>query len=150
MQKFRDAILVKEKKELELDNHLLLILLAAVVSGGMFIFNQYPGITIALAAMLTFGLFLLSTLRKKRIKLCCALSYTYLISFMLLVMSLKLWFVFFEGHTMLLIGLLDVELCALDICWTMIKIALFYDFWCCRTIVNYRISSSFHFEFNWL
>ena len=52
-----------------------------------------------------------------------------LVSLMLLLMSLKLWVVFFEGHTMLLIGLLMLN-CAL---WLFagryVKVALFHNFW---------------------
>jgi hypothetical protein len=101
--KSEDAILVKRKKNLNWTN-IWLVLLTAAIGGSMFSLNQYPGITIALAAMLTFGL-LFVTLRKKRIHSVGSILYI-LISFMFLAMSLKLWLVFFEGQSMLLIGLL--------------------------------------------
>ena len=40
--KVSDAILVKEKKKLN-RTIILLSLLAIIVSGGMFVFTQYPG-----------------------------------------------------------------------------------------------------------
>lgn len=49
--------------------------------------------------------FLLSTLRKNANQALAPFVYI-IVSFMLLIMSLKLWFVFFDGHTMLLLGLL--------------------------------------------
>ena len=101
--KSEDAILVKRKKNLNW-TIIWLVLLTAAIGGSMFSLNQYPGITIALAAMLTFGL-LFVTLRKKRIHSVGSILYI-LISFMFLAMSLKLWLVFFEGQSMLLIGLL--------------------------------------------
>ena len=101
--KVSDSILVKEKKRLN-RTLLILSLVALVISGGMFIFTQYPGVTLALAAGLTV-IFLLSTFRKKANQ--ALVPFLYIIaSFLLLAMSLKLWTVFFEGHTMLLLGLL--------------------------------------------
>ena len=101
--KSEDAILVKRKKNLNW-TIIWLVLLTAAIGGSMFSLNQYPGITIALAAMLTFGL-LFVTLREKRIRSVGSILYI-LISFMFLAISLKLWLVFFEGQTMLLIVLL--------------------------------------------
>ncbi|WP_342505214.1 hypothetical protein [Sporosarcina sp. FSL K6-2383] len=101
--KVSESILVKEKKRLN-RIILLLVLVAIVVSGGMFIFMHYPTATIA-AASVTVVVFLLLTLRKKANQALAPFIYI-IVSFMLLIMSLKLWFVFFEGHTMLLLGLL--------------------------------------------
>ena len=101
--KVSESILVKEKKRLN-RTIFLLTLLAIVVSGGMFVITQYPGVTMALAAVLAV-VFLLSTLRKKANAALAPFLYI-IVSFMLLIMSLKLWFVFFDGHTMLLLGLL--------------------------------------------
>lgn len=101
--KVSESILVKEKKKLN-RTILLLTLLAAVISGGMFFFIQYPEATMTLAALFAV-IFLLSTLRKKANQALAPFIYI-IVSFMLLLMSLKLWFVFFEGHTMLLLGLL--------------------------------------------
>ncbi len=101
--KVSESILVKEKKNYN-RTILLLMLVAVAVSGGMFIFTNYPGVTMALAALFVV-LFLLSTLRKKANQALAPFIYI-IVSFMLLIISLKLWFVFFDGHTMLLLGLL--------------------------------------------
>ncbi|MEK5038872.1 hypothetical protein [Sporosarcina sp. FSL K6-3457] len=101
--KISESILVKEKKTLN-RTILLLALLAIVVSGGMFVITQYPGLTMASVAGLIV-VFLLSTLRKNANQALAPFVYI-IVSFMLLIMSLKLWFVFFDGHTMLLLGLL--------------------------------------------
>ncbi len=98
-----ESILVKEKKMLN-RTILLLTLLAIFISGGMFVITQYPGVTMALTAALAV-VFLLSTLRKKANAALAPFIYI-IVSLMLLIMSLKLWFVFFDGHTMLLLGLL--------------------------------------------
>ncbi|WP_318615054.1 hypothetical protein [Sporosarcina sp. YIM B06819] len=101
--KASESIFVKEKKSLNRTVFFLSIL-AVVVSAGMFIFTQYPGMTMTLAAVLAVA-FLLITLRKKANQALAPFLYI-IVSFMLLIMSLKVWFVFFEGHTMLLLGLL--------------------------------------------
>jgi hypothetical protein len=108
--KTTEAILVKEKKKLN-RTIIMLSILAIIVSGCMFVFIQYPGLTLALTAVVSFS-FLLLTLSKSTIQLGIAPFLYILTSFMLLLMSLKLWVVFFEGHTMLLIGLLILN-CAL-------------------------------------
>ncbi len=107
--KASDSIFFKEKKKLN-RTFIMLSLLAIVVSGGMFIITQYPGMTLAVAAAITF-VFLLLTFRKKVNRVVVPFLYI-LASFMLLAMSLKLWTVFFDGHTMLLLGLLMLN-CAL-------------------------------------
>ena len=89
----------------------LLSILAIIVSGGMFVFIQYPGLTLVLTAAVSLS-FLLLTLHKSTSQMGVAPFLYILASFMLLLMSLKLWDVFFEGHTMLLIGLLILN-CAL-------------------------------------
>ncbi|MBO0586525.1 hypothetical protein [Sporosarcina sp. E16_8] len=108
--KSTEAILVKEKKKL---NRIISMfsILAVIVSGAMFVFVQYPELTITLAAVVSF-LFLLLTISKSIIKIGVAPVLYILASLMLLLMSLKLWVIFFEGHTMLLIGLLILN-CAL-------------------------------------
>lgn len=108
--KATEAVLVKEKKKLR-RTIIMLSILAIIVSGCMFAFVQYPGLTLALTAVVSL-LFLLLTLRKSTVQLGVAPFLYILASFMLLLMSLKLWSVFFEGHTMLLIGLLILN-CAL-------------------------------------
>lgn len=102
--KVADSILVKEKRRLN-RTIMLLSMLALIVSGGMFVAVQYPAYSLGAAALVTF-LFLLLTLRKSTIQSGIVPFLYILASFILLAMSLKLWFVFFEGHTMLLIGLL--------------------------------------------
>jgi hypothetical protein len=104
------GILVKEKKKLNRTISTLSIL-AIIVSGGMFIFNQYPVLTLTLTAIVSL-LFLLLTMRKSTNQMGVAPFLYILASLMLLLMSLKLWVVYFEGHTMLLIGLLVLN-CAL-------------------------------------
>ena len=105
--KATEGILVKEKKRV----NRVLILLAAVallVSGSMFIAVQYPTVTIGLTGAIIM-LFLLFTLRKS-VAETAVMPFIYILTaFMLLAMSLKIWFVFFEGQTMLLIGLLIVN-----------------------------------------
>lgn len=108
--KATEAILVKEKKKLE-RKIVLMTILAIIVSGGMFVFTQYPGWTLTLTAVVLFS-FLLLTMRKSMIQMGIAPILYILASLMLLLMSLKLWVVFFDGHTMLLIGLLMLN-CAL-------------------------------------
>lgn len=98
-----EGILVKEKKKLNW-TIIQLSLLAIIVCGGMFVLVQYPGLTITLTAILIF-IFLLSTFRKKQNGLITSFLYI-LASFMLLALSLKLWLVFFDGQTNLLIGIL--------------------------------------------
>ncbi len=102
--KATEAILLKEKKKMN-RTIIMLTVLALVVSGAMFIFIQYPGVTLSLTAIVSI-LFLLVTLRKSTVRLRIAPLLYILASFMLLLMSLKLWVVFFEEHLMLLIGLL--------------------------------------------
>ncbi len=108
--KANEAILVKEKKKLN-RTVVMLSILAIIVSGGMFVFIQYPGWTLTLTAVVSFS-FLLLAMRKSTIQMGVAPVLYILASLMLLLMSLRLWLVFFEGHTMLLIGLLILN-CAL-------------------------------------
>lgn len=108
--KATEAILVKGKKKLK-RTVIILSILAIIVSGGMFVFIQYPGLTLILTAAVLLS-FLLLTLHKSTIQMGVAPFLYILASLMLLLMSLKLWDVFFEGHTMLLIGLLILN-CAL-------------------------------------
>jgi hypothetical protein len=102
--KASEAILLKEKKKIN-RTIIMLTVLALVVSGAMFVFIQYPSVTLSLTAVVSI-LFLLVTLQKSTVRSRLAPLLYILASFMLLLMSLKLWVVFFEGHIMLLIGLL--------------------------------------------
>ncbi|MER2088463.1 MAG: hypothetical protein ABS920_01915 [Sporosarcina sp.] len=102
--KAAEGILLKEKRRYNL-MLLILTLLTIVVGVCMFVFIRHPELTITLTAIVSF-LFLLSTLRKSTIQSGIAPVLYILASFMLLLMSLKLWSVFFEGQVMLLVGLL--------------------------------------------
>ena len=108
--KATEAILVKEKKKLN-RTIIMLSILAIIVSGGMFVLIQYPGLTITLTAVVS-SIFLLLTMRKSILQVGVAPILYILTSLMLLLISLKLWVAFFEGDTMLLIGLLILN-CAL-------------------------------------
>jgi hypothetical protein len=108
--KATEAILVRQKKRLN-RKIIMLSILAIIVCGCMLIVNQHPELTFSLTAIVSLA-FLLSTFRKSTVQLGVAPFLYILASFMLLLMSLKLWVVFFEGHTMLLIGLLILN-CAL-------------------------------------
>lgn len=101
--KANDAILVKERKNIT-RIILTLTLLSIILCSSMFVLVRYPSLTITLTAILTF-IFLLLTFRKGIGTAIAPLLYI-LASFMLLAMSLKLWFVFFDGLPNLLIGLL--------------------------------------------
>lgn len=102
--KATEAIFIKEKKKLN-RTIIMFSILAIIVSGGMFVFTQYPGLTLILTAVVSFS-FLLLTMRKSTIQMGVAPFLYILASLMLLLMSLKLWVVFFQGHTILLNGLL--------------------------------------------
>ncbi|MFS0575249.1 hypothetical protein AB1K83_06435 [Sporosarcina sp. 179-K 3D1 HS] len=100
-EKVPDAVLKREKRSLN-RKIIFYALLALLAGGGIFIFAHYPIVTLSIAAGLTL-LFLLSTFRSSN-KLA---PFLYILSsFLLLMISLKLWLLFFEGETMLLIGLL--------------------------------------------
>ena len=103
LAKPEEAIFVKEKKNVN-RTIIQLTTLAILVCSSMFVLVQYPEITLTLATMLTFA-FLLMTFRKKMNRSIAPFLYI-LASFMILAISLKLWFVYFDGHTMLLLGLL--------------------------------------------
>lgn len=102
--KATEAVLAKEKKKLN-RTIIMLSILAIIVSGSMFVFIQYPGLTLTLTAIVLCS-FLLLTMRKSALQMGIAPVLYILASLMLLLMSLKLWGVFFEEHTMLLMGLL--------------------------------------------
>ena len=104
-----ESILVKQKKSSS--RSLLFYLLLTLPAGGsMFVFVQYPSVTLLFAAAVTLVL-LVATMRKTSSKVLIQFIYI-LSSFLILGMSLKIWLTYFEGHTMLLLGLLMLN-CAL-------------------------------------
>ncbi len=139
--KATEAILVKEKKKLN-RTIIMLSILAIIVSGGMFVFIQYPGLTLTLTAVVSFS-FLLLTMRKSTIQMGIAPILYILASLMLLLMSLKLWVVFFEGHTMLLIGLLILNCVLWLFAGRMLKLHVFHNFWSSWTTINHWIFTCF-------
>jgi len=121
--KATEAILVKEKKKFN-RTIIMLSILAIIVSGGMFVFIQYPGLTLTLTAVVLFS-YLLLTMRKSAVQMGIAPVLYILVSLMLLLMSLKLWVVFFEGLTMLLIGLLILNCSLWLLAGRMLKLQYF-------------------------
>lgn len=88
-----------------------LSLLAAIAISSMFIFVNYPTVTLGLTAIVIL-IFLLATMSSATLKSGLT-PFLYIgIAFMLLAASMKLWIVFFEEYTTLLIGLLMLN-CAL-------------------------------------
>lgn len=99
-----NSILIKEKKRLN-RYIMLLVLLVSLLSGSLFAFANYPAETLSLAAVVVFILIFLSM--RKSISKSAILPFLYISSaFLLLLMSLKLWLVFFEAYPMLLVSLL--------------------------------------------
>lgn len=102
-----DSVLVKERKRMNI-KLIILLSLVMIVSVSVFIFNNYPAVTLGLSAVVVF-FFLLYAMRGSITK-SKLIPFLYILSaFMLLIMSLKLWTVFFEGETMLLITLLALN-----------------------------------------
>lgn len=98
-----DSILLKEKKRIS-RSLLFYTMLVLVASASMFIISNYPVITLLFAASVVLVL-LLMTIRKTSTLVIT--QYIYIItSFLLLGMSLKVWLSYFEGQTMLLLGLI--------------------------------------------
>lgn len=84
---------------------IFLAILAAVLSALMFIVSNYPVIMIVVASVFVFGI-LIRLLMSKPLR-AAFIPFTYIISaFMLLGISLKIWFTFFDGETMLLLGII--------------------------------------------
>lgn len=106
-EKFPASVLAKEKKKIN-RRILFLVLLSAISSASLFIVSNYPVIAVTIAAI--FVIVLLSYAIRHDSTQSAIYSFLYIASaFMLLAMSLKIWLVFFEGHTMLLIGLLLIN-----------------------------------------
>lgn len=99
-----NSVLIKEKRNLN-TKIILLLLLVLASSASLFVFVQYPAVTIGLAFLIVFVLLLLSI--RKSVTKSALLPFIYISSaFLLLIMSFKLWLVYFEAYPMLLIGLL--------------------------------------------
>ncbi|MGG0642856.1 hypothetical protein ABE021_02765 [Sporosarcina gallistercoris] len=98
------AILEKESSSV-MKRMILLILLAAGLSAMMFAVGNYPIIMIAVASVFVIGL-LAKVIFSPSVR-SALIPFTYIIAaFMLLGISLKVWFTFFESETMLLLGIL--------------------------------------------
>ncbi|MCM3756976.1 hypothetical protein M3197_05680 [Sporosarcina aquimarina] len=98
------AILEKERYTVT-KKMILLVILAAGLSALMFTIVKYPIIMIATASIFVLGL-IVRLLISKPLR-SALIPFTYIIAaFMLLALSLKVWFAFFEGETMLLVGIL--------------------------------------------
>ncbi|WOV85526.1 hypothetical protein PGH26_06220 [Sporosarcina jeotgali] len=98
------GILEKERSSIT-KKMILLAILAAGLSALMFTIGNYPIIMISAASIFVLGL-LVRLLMSKPFR-SALIPFTYIISaFMLLGISLKVWFAFFEGETMLLLGIL--------------------------------------------
>lgn len=103
--KITESVLDKEKKR----QHRIigaLLLFVAILSIGLFMFDQYPILTLGLSGMILL-LFLLYPIFNPVIRKSAILPFIYISSAMLLLaMSLKIWIVFFSNQSMLLVGLL--------------------------------------------
>ncbi|WOV88830.1 hypothetical protein QWT69_06910 [Sporosarcina oncorhynchi] len=99
-----DAVLVKEKKSMNVT--IMLFLLTALLSGiALFFITEYPTVTLSIAALFTISI-LIKTMFGKTARSGLN-SFLYIIAaFMLLLISLKIWTVFFIGQPTLLVGLL--------------------------------------------
>lgn len=99
-----DSVLIKENKQINI-RILLFTLLSAFVGASLFIFTNYPVVTLGVAGAVVV-IFLLYAMRAKITKTKIA-PFLYIFSaFILLIMSLKLWLVFFVDETILLTALL--------------------------------------------
>lgn len=103
----KDAILVKEKNR-DTASLLWIVLISSLVGASLFVLNAYPLITISIAILLTFVL--LVTAKSVFRHRSGNRSIVYILSaFLLLGITVKLWFLFFEGHNILLIVLLSLN-----------------------------------------
>jgi len=108
--KVQKSELLKERNKLT-NKLVMLLLLSVIFCGSMFIFSAYPILTISLAA--GFILFLLIYAMHGSMVKSKIIPFIYISSaLIILAISLKLWIVFFEGQTMLLLGLIVLN-CAL-------------------------------------
>lgn len=97
---------VLEKRKTPISGKLVLLFLAAAVLGSSLIFlKSYPLAAIAITCLFT-AVLLVRLITHKAIRK-SLLPFAYIIAaFLILGLSLKVWFVYFEGETMLLLGLL--------------------------------------------
>ncbi|MDV6377930.1 hypothetical protein ORD22_06595 [Sporosarcina sp. GW1-11] len=104
----KTSTLQKERRQLRTKQLMILLfslLLAGVASAAMFLYTEYPMVTLVAAALLAFS-FLLIVSRKSFIRNGFAPFLYISLAFLLLMMSLKIWTVYFNADTTLLIGLL--------------------------------------------
>ncbi|REB09999.1 hypothetical protein DVB69_04115 [Sporosarcina sp. BI001-red] len=102
--KVEKAILEKERSSVT-KKMILLVILATGLCALMFTVGNYPIIMITVSSIFVLGL-LIRLMMSKPFR-SALIPFTYIIAaFMLLGISLKVWFAFFEGETMLLLGIL--------------------------------------------
>lgn len=99
-----DAILIKEKKSMNL-TILFFLLMTIGIGVAMFFVTAYPTLTLSLAAILTIGMLVKTMFGKAEQSGLNTFLYI-MVAFMLLLISLKIWTVFFAGQPTLLVGLL--------------------------------------------
>jgi len=98
------AILEKERSAIT-NKMILMSLLTAVLLTGLFFLKDHPAVVVSAAAAVA-TLLIVRLLFSKTIRT-ALVPFTYIITALLLLgISLKIWFAFFEGETMLLLGLL--------------------------------------------
>ena len=106
-----ESVLEKEKKR---QSRIIgtLLLFTAILSVGIFMFDQYPILMLGSSGMILL-VFLLYPIFNPAIRKSAILPFIYISSAMLLLaISLKIWTVFFSEQSMLLVGLLILN-CAL-------------------------------------
>ncbi|MBD7906846.1 hypothetical protein [Sporosarcina gallistercoris] len=103
-EKIEKAVLEKERSSVT-KKMILLVFLATGLSALMFIVGNYPVIMISIASIFVIGL-LVKVMFSQPFR-SALIPFTYIIAaFMLLGISLKVLFVFFENETMVLVGIL--------------------------------------------
>lgn len=98
------SVIQIEKKRLS-QKILFLFLLAIAVSASMFILTKIPAVTIGLA-IASLGLFLYMSFRSSIAKSTMIPFLYILCAYMLLALSMKIWFTYFMESTMMLISFL--------------------------------------------
>ncbi|GKV68058.1 hypothetical protein NCCP2716_05560 [Sporosarcina sp. NCCP-2716] len=97
---------VLEKERSAVTNRMILMgLLAAVLFAGLFLIKDHPAAAVSAAAAVA-ALLIIRLLFSRKVRT-ALVPFTYIITALLILgISLKVWFAFFEGETMLLLGLL--------------------------------------------
>lgn len=105
--KLSEAILVKEKKNMNI-GFFLLTALSIGIGVSMFVFIDHPTLTLSLAGIVLISM-LLTTLTKRNIRSGVESLLYILSAFLLLGISLKIWIDYFEGQSILLVVLLTLN-----------------------------------------